>query len=203
MGVGIAVTLVLAQDGLLIANGRDGTSTVLEWWSPRWELWTLAPSFIFHEAPTALAHSVLWLAVAGLAAAALRRSRAAIAGAAALTAFAVFVAALGIVAAIMPMLPHDPPMPRVNLQARSRLAALDRFDVQALPAAIVYDPLRKTNAGALLSPDSLARAHAQGLDARKYLAANDSYGIFSALGDLVVTGPTRTNVNDYRAILIT
>jgi hydroxypyruvate reductase len=61
----------------------------------------------------------------------------------------------------------------------------------------------ENNAGALLAPDSLARARAQGLDPRKYLAANDSYGIFSALGDLVVTGPTRTNVNDYRAILIT
>jgi hydroxypyruvate reductase len=60
----------------------------------------------------------------------------------------------------------------------------------------------ENNAGALLAPDSLARARAQGLDPRKYLAANDSYGIFSALGDLVVTGPTRTNVNDYRAILI-
>ena len=60
----------------------------------------------------------------------------------------------------------------------------------------------ESNAGALLAPDSLARARAQGLDPRKYLAANDSYGIFSALGDLVVTGPTRTNVNDYRAILI-
>ena len=58
------------------------------------------------------------------------------------------------------------------------------------------------NAGALLSPDTLARAAAQGLDARKFLAANDSYGIFSALGDLVITGPTRTNVNDYRAIMI-
>jgi hydroxypyruvate reductase len=58
------------------------------------------------------------------------------------------------------------------------------------------------NAGALLAPDSLARARAQGLDPRKYLAANDSYGIFSAIGDLVVTGPTRTNVNDYRAILV-
>jgi len=58
------------------------------------------------------------------------------------------------------------------------------------------------NAGALLAPDSLARAQAQGLDAHKFLAAHDSYGIFSALGDLVVTGPTRTNVNDYRAILI-
>jgi glycerate 2-kinase len=58
------------------------------------------------------------------------------------------------------------------------------------------------NAGALLAPDSLARARAQGLDPRKLLAANDSYGMFSAIGDLVVTGPTRTNVNDYRAILI-
>ena len=43
----------------------------------------------------------------------------------------------------------------------------------------------------------------RGLDARVLLADNDAYGFFSALGDLVVTGPTRTNVNDYRAILVT
>ena len=58
------------------------------------------------------------------------------------------------------------------------------------------------NAGALLAPDSLARARAEGHDPRKYLAGNDSYGFFSALGDLLVTGPTRTNVNDFRAILV-
>jgi glycerate 2-kinase len=58
------------------------------------------------------------------------------------------------------------------------------------------------NAGAVMSPDTLARAAALGLDARSYLERNDSYGFFSALGDLVVTGPTRTNVNDYRAILV-
>ena len=58
------------------------------------------------------------------------------------------------------------------------------------------------NAGALLHPDTLVRARAQGIDAKAYLAANDSYGFFSALGDLVVTGPTRTNVNDYRAIVV-
>ena len=58
------------------------------------------------------------------------------------------------------------------------------------------------NAGAILAPDSLARAAAQGVDAKKMLAANDSYGFFCALGDLVVTGPTRTNVNDFRAILV-
>jgi hydroxypyruvate reductase len=58
------------------------------------------------------------------------------------------------------------------------------------------------NAGAMLSPDSLARAAALGLDARARLADNDGYGFFAALGDLVITGPTRTNVNDFRGILV-
>ena len=58
------------------------------------------------------------------------------------------------------------------------------------------------NAGALLAPDSLARAAAAGLSAKKLLANNDAYGFFEVLDDLVVTGPTRTNVNDYRAILV-
>jgi hydroxypyruvate reductase len=58
------------------------------------------------------------------------------------------------------------------------------------------------NAGALLDPTSLARGAALGVDAKKALADNDGYGFFAALGDLIVTGPTRTNVNDFRAILI-
>ncbi len=59
------------------------------------------------------------------------------------------------------------------------------------------------NAGAILTPDSLARAEALGLRAKQLLDNNDGYGFFDALGDLIVTGPTRTNVNDFRAILIT
>lgn len=58
------------------------------------------------------------------------------------------------------------------------------------------------NAGAWLFPHSLARAAALDLNAAARLADNDGYGFFEALGDLVVTGPTRTNVNDFRAILI-
>jgi hydroxypyruvate reductase len=58
------------------------------------------------------------------------------------------------------------------------------------------------NAGALLLPDTAARAAAAGIDLRARLAENDAYSVFEALGDLVVTGPTRTNVNDFRAILI-
>ncbi len=58
------------------------------------------------------------------------------------------------------------------------------------------------NAGAVFGPDTVARAAVLGLDARRQLVAHDSYGFFSALGDLVVTGPTFTNVNDYRAIVV-
>ena len=58
------------------------------------------------------------------------------------------------------------------------------------------------NAGAVLAPDSLARAAARNLDARAMLADNDGYSFFSGLGDLVITGPTLTNVNDFRALLI-
>ena len=58
------------------------------------------------------------------------------------------------------------------------------------------------NAGAVLSPLSVAAAAARGLDARRLLADNDGYGFFEALDALVVTGPTRTNVNDYRVILV-
>lgn len=58
------------------------------------------------------------------------------------------------------------------------------------------------NAGALVRPDTLARAKAKGIDAAAYLANNDAYSFFAGIGDLVVTGPTRTNVNDFRAILI-
>ena len=57
-------------------------------------------------------------------------------------------------------------------------------------------------AGARLAPHSLAAALARGLDARRMLDAHDSYSLFEALGDLIVTGPTLTNVNDFRAILI-
>jgi hydroxypyruvate reductase len=58
------------------------------------------------------------------------------------------------------------------------------------------------NAGALLAPDSLARAMKLGIDAKARLADNDGYGFFASLDDLVITGPTRTNVNDFRAIMI-
>ena len=58
------------------------------------------------------------------------------------------------------------------------------------------------NAGALVAPDTLARAQAAGLALPDHLARHDAWGFFQPLGDLVVTGPTHTNVNDFRALLV-
>ena len=60
----------------------------------------------------------------------------------------------------------------------------------------------ETNAGALMTADSFARAQKAGVDLKGLFANNDAFTAFEALGDLVVTGPTRTNVNDFRAILV-
>jgi hydroxypyruvate reductase len=58
------------------------------------------------------------------------------------------------------------------------------------------------NAGAIVTPSTLARAQAQGLKAQEFLDRNDAYNFFKPLGDLVVPGPTFTNVNDFRAVLV-
>ena len=60
----------------------------------------------------------------------------------------------------------------------------------------------ETNAGAVVAPDTLARARALSVGARDHLDRNDAFTFFEALGDLVVTGPTFTNVNDFRALLV-
>jgi hypothetical protein len=151
IGIGVAVQMGVAQDGFLLANGRDGSSALLEWWLPRWETWSLVPSFIYHEAGAAWAQSLIWLAIAASGAAVLRRSTVARPGAAALQAAAVLAAGLLIAAVTVPLVPADPPQPAPQLVARARIGALDAYDEGARPAAIVYDPLRKTAAADQLS----------------------------------------------------
>jgi hydroxypyruvate reductase len=58
------------------------------------------------------------------------------------------------------------------------------------------------NAGAYVTPDTLRRALAAGMKLDQYLDRNDAYGYFERLGDLLISGPTYTNVNDFRALLI-
>ena len=59
------------------------------------------------------------------------------------------------------------------------------------------------NAGAIIGPDTLATSLKKDMDPAKFLANNDAYTYFSAIDSLIITGPTHTNVNDFRAVLIT
>jgi len=87
--------------------------------------------------------------------------------------------------------------------ALSLALALDRREgVYALAADTDGIDGFESAAGAIVAPDTLARARAKGFDPRARLDDNDSHSLFAALDELVITGPTRTNVNDFRAILI-
>ena len=81
-------------------------------------------------------------------------------------------------------------------------ALMGQPDVWALAADTDGIDGVEDNAGAFVTPDTLARAEAKGLKLAPYLDRNDAYGYFDAVGDLLVTGPTHTNVNDFRAMLI-
>src|SRR2546421_5770526 len=110
----------------------------------------------------------------------------------------------------------------VTVQGKGRGGRNSEF-LLALAAALAKDPAKdpggsggiyalacdtdgidgtEDNAGAIVYPNTVARAASRGTAIKEALAGNDSYGFFAALGDLVVTGPTLTNVNDFRAILI-
>ena len=142
LGLSVAIALMFAtrQDGMLLNNDRDGTSTLLEYWSTAWPAWSYAPTFILHEATTAWLHALAWLAVAAAAGVVLRRVRLRTAGGAALVALTTFLVALLLASAVTSRLPQEPPFPALQLQARSRLALLDAFDRSARPIAIRYDP---------------------------------------------------------------
>jgi glycerate 2-kinase len=83
------------------------------------------------------------------------------------------------------------------------IAADGRNGIWALAADTDGIDGAEKNAGAILTPDMLHRAKRAGIDVKTRLANNDAYTVFAALNDLVVTGPTLTNVNDFRAILVT
>jgi hypothetical protein len=152
-GAAITLTLVVAEDGWLLGNQRDGTSSLLMWLSPRWELWSRVPTFVQGHTDIAAAwvQSLAWVALAVVAGLALARVRPRSAGHASLAALVTLGAGLLTGVWATSLLPEAVAQPRADLDARSRLAALDGFDRGRRPLGVLYDPFR------VASPEELAR----------------------------------------------
>jgi hypothetical protein len=140
-GLAIAATVVIAQRGLLLAAGRDGTSGLLQWWSPSWHLTEMAPSFIAHSPTQALVFVAIWLLAAGIVGAVLARTRRDwLPGRASLAATgAMFVAVVAITVVVEATLPVAG-QAAVTAEERPRSVLLDRFDATRLPTAVRYSP---------------------------------------------------------------
>jgi hypothetical protein len=145
----VTAVVLLVQRGLLTANGRDGSSRLLEWLSPDWPLWAVFPSFIIQRPAAAFALTAIWVLVTAVWWKAVRRAfRTGGAGpdlsAAGRTGCAMLVTALG---AFTVMSFVGPPLRAVptalaGLDSRPRSVLLDRYDAAKRPVAIVYDPFR-------------------------------------------------------------
>ncbi len=160
-GATVTAAMVFAQNGLLVNNGRDGVSELLQWLSPDWHLWALAPSYIYHGPVVATGCVLVWLAVAAAAAVALDRvaghfrigapTTTPPTGRHYLAATFTVAAAILVVATVVPMVFGGRLQPPVVLGARARVALVDDFDATRRPLAIVYDPLRKVDPQSLPS----------------------------------------------------
>lgn len=142
--------LLTAQKGLLLVAGRDGVSRLLEYWSPSWRLWTLAPSFLMQPPTIAWAFTAVWLVALSAAAVAIARRRRPLApGAAGLAACGVAGATLVLVALVVPATLDRwrPATPAPGV--RAQISLLSEFDAQRRPLGVVYDPLRRVPAAAI------------------------------------------------------
>ncbi|WP_050750703.1 glycerate kinase type-2 family protein [Paramagnetospirillum magneticum] len=92
--------------------------------------------------------------------------------------------------------------PNAEFALALALALKDTQGVEAIACDTDGIDGSEDNAGAVITPDTAERARALGLNLESYLNQNDSYGFFNTLGDLVKCGPTLTNVNDFRAVLV-
>ncbi len=145
VAVGLVVVCVLATvaGGQLLANDRDGTSALLEWWSTGWTLSALLPTFIFDPLPSALAPVALWVVLGVTAGRILGRAGERLSvGSAGLLALTVIAAVAGAASIGAPVArgEHAPAPPRLEARGESRL--LSTFSPSRRPLTIRYDPLR-------------------------------------------------------------
>jgi hypothetical protein len=150
VSVALAVVVVTREQGTLIQNGRDGTSTMLGWMSPTWPLTTVFPSYINVDQTyaEALLRTFDWLALTGLVAWGTSRVARGRAGAASLAAL-VFGVAGG--AALATATRSSTAPATIDPTARARVPLLDEFDARRRPIVLAYDPLRRMPASEALS----------------------------------------------------
>lgn len=142
--------LAFAQQGLLLAAGRDGVSRLLSYWSPSWRLWTLAPSFLIQPPSIAWAFTIVWLAaIAAAAVVVWRLRRPLLPGGAGLAACAIAGGALAAVSLAVPATLERYRAPAPLPGARPQSALLSNFDAQRRPLGVVFDPWRRVPAASI------------------------------------------------------
>ena len=146
--------LALAQQGLLLVAGRNGVSRLLAYWSPTWELSSLAPTFLMQPPTVAWTFAAIWLAAIAAAAAVAWRLRGgreldAAPGRAGLAACGIAGGALVLVGLLVQTLLAGRGAPAPAASARTQSTLLSEFDAQRRPLGVVYDPFRRVPASAI------------------------------------------------------
>ncbi len=142
----LTIVLATVQDATLLAAGRDGSATWIEWFSPSWRAWSRVPSFIVHPTWVATPRSILWVATALGASWGLGRlARGLSGGADGLAALLTIILAAVFVSCAVPFVWPAYVQPDVNLAMRGRVRLLDDYDAHRRPLAIVYDPWRRAD----------------------------------------------------------
>lgn len=156
VSVAVTVAMTWSVGGLLLGQGRDGSSSLLEWLSPTWHLWTSAPSYIMSNPTAASIKTLLWIGGVACVSWLCQRSSTT-PGRAALrvTLAAVFVGT--IVASVAASLPAAPRQRRFDPEVRLSFPMLDTFDTLARPLAIRYQPFSLVSPS-VIPPLFLAKA---------------------------------------------
>ena len=136
----ITLTMAVAVGGRLAGQNRDGTSPLLEWLSPAWDLWRNAPTYIFSNPLTASTQVLLWLGGAALVAWLSRRSASATPGRAALRAVSASALVFLAVTSVVRTVPGAEQQRRFDPEARVYFPMLVDFDAAARPTGVRYDP---------------------------------------------------------------
>jgi hypothetical protein len=156
VGLAVSSVMLLAQDGALIAQDRDGSSRLLQWFTELWPAWNVAPSIATVGLRASVPLIALWVATAAAISWLSGRASLRSAGTGALVGTGLVAAGLLSVAIIGPAIAQRPFQWALEPESRSRVPILDEFDAIARPHAVIYSPFTFTHAANIPSLMTLA-----------------------------------------------